>query len=161
MNKSVWNLGANKTMKMIVDADACPVKDIIIDLSADYQVPVVLVSSINHYSLADYPDWVKTIYVEHGPDSADFKIVQIAKAGDIVVTQDYGLASLVLNKGVRTLHHKGFEYTSTNISQLLQTRYLSAQARKGGQRTKGPAPLKDKDRAAFRALLEEVLSESN
>lgn len=144
-------------MRIIVDADACPVKDIIINLTKGPKIPVILVSSINHYSLETYPSHVSTIYVEHGVDSADFKIIQLVKNGDLVVTQDYGLASLLLGKNCRIIHHLGFEYTNDNIDQMLQSRYLSAQARKSGQKTKGPAPLKEKDRQAFGEFLSSMI----
>lgn len=144
-------------MRIIVDADACPVKDIIISLTKGPKIPVILVSSINHYSLETYPSHVSTIYVEHGVDSTDFKIIQLVKNGDLVVTQDYGLASLLLGKNCRIIHHLGFEYTNDNIDQMLQSRYLSAKARKSGQKTKGPAPLKEKDRQAFGEFLSSMI----
>src|SRR5690625_5778705 len=104
-------------MKIIVDADAAPVKDEVIKLAGEYKLSVILVSSIAHYSLASYPSYVKTVYVEKGADRADFKIVQLANKEDIIVTQDYGLASLLLPKGCRVVHHKGYEYTNENRSE--------------------------------------------
>ena len=71
--------------------------------------------------------------------------MQLAKE-DLIVTQDYGLASLALAKGCIVLHHKGYKYTNDNIEQLLQTRYLSAMVRKSGKRTKGPKPFTEKIR---------------
>lgn len=144
-------------MKILIDADASPVKDIVIEEVKGRNITVVLVSSIAHFSLQEYPEYVETIYVEQGADSADFKIVQLAKNGDIVITQDYGLASLLLPKGCLVLHHKGFQYSSDNIDQLLQTRHLSALARKSGQRTKGPKAFTQEDRAKFRTLFRKTL----
>ncbi|MFL2119002.1 YaiI/YqxD family protein [Marinilactibacillus psychrotolerans] len=144
-------------MKIIIDADASPVKDIVIEEVKGRNITVVLVSSIAHFSLQEYPEYVETIYVEQGADSADFKIVQLAKNGDIVITQDYGLASLLLPKGCLVLHHKGFQYSSDNIDQLLQIRHLSALARKSGQRTKGPKAFTQEDRAKFRRLFRKTL----
>lgn len=144
-------------MKILIDADASPVKDIVIEEVKGRNITVVLVSSIAHFSLQEYPEYVETIYVEQGADSADFKIVQLAKNGDIVITQDYGLASLLLPKGCLVLHHKGFQYSSDNIDQLLQTRHLSALARKSGQRTKGPKVFTQEDRAKFRRLFRKTL----
>ena len=72
---------------------------------------------------------METIYVDSGADAADYRIMQLAKE-DLIVTQDYGLASLALAKGCIVLHHKGYKYTNDNIEQLLQTRYLSAMVRK-------------------------------
>lgn len=144
-------------MQILIDADASPVKDIVIEEADGKNLLVILVSSIAHFSLQDYPDFVQTVYVEQGADAADFKIVQLAKPGDLIITQDYGLASLLLPKGCTVIHHKGFRYSSDNIDQLLQTRHLSAMARKSGQRTKGPKAFTDDDREVFRSLLQELL----
>lgn len=146
-------------MRIIVDADACPVKDIIFKEVKPYHIPVILVSSLSHYSTKEFPEYVSTVYVDPGADAADFKIVQLCQSGDIIVTQDYGLASLLLGKPCRILHHRGFEYTKSNIDTLLQTRYLSAMERQHGNRTKGPAALTESDKAKFRQLLNGVLAE--
>lgn len=147
-------------MKVIVDADACPVKDIIIEEAGQKSVSVVLVSSLSHYSTQDLPVHVETVYVEAGPDAADFKIVQLAKQGDIIVTQDYGLASLLLPKRCTVLHHKGFEYSNENIDHLLETRYMGSMIRKGGGRTKGPKPFSREDKQAFLKLFLQKLKNS-
>lgn len=139
-------------MKVIVDADACPVKDVIIEEAGHESISVVLVSSLSHYSNQDIPEHVETVYVEAGPDAADFKIVQLAKPEDIIVTQDYGLASLLLPKGCTVIHHKGFEYSNENINHLLETRYMGSMIRKSGGRTKGPKPFSKEDRQAFLTL---------
>lgn len=136
-------------MKIIIDADASPVKNEIIQLAEQFQLEVVLVSSIAHYSFEEHPDFVQVVYVEKGADRADFKIVQLAEKGDIIVTQDYGLASLLLPKGCRVVHHMGYEYTKENIDQLLQSRHFSALQRESGERTKGPKPFKDENRQRF------------
>ncbi len=144
-------------MKIIVDADACPVKKEIIEGAAAYDLNVVLVRSIAHYSFEDYPKHVETIYVEKGADRADFKIVQLAKADDIIVTQDYGLASLLLPKGCRVIHHKGYEYTDENIDRMLETRHFSAMQREAGLRTKGPSAFTAKDRQQFKQYFKQFL----
>ena len=118
-----------------------------------------MVSSIAHYSLENYPNFVKTVYVEKGADRADFKIVQLAQAGDVIMTQDYGLASLLLPKGCHVIHHKGYEYTNANIDTLLQNRHLSALQRESGQRTKGPRPFTADNREKFKAFFENFLKE--
>lgn len=145
-------------MKIYVDADACPVKEIIIAEARAFEIPVILVTSFSHFSNAEQPSGVKTIYVDSGADAADYRIVKLVEKGDVIVTQDYGLASLGLAKGIIVLHHKGFRYTNENIDQLLQTRYLSAMARKSGQRTKGPKPFTAEDREQFRNLFKQVIS---
>src|SRR5699024_10164918 len=82
----------------------------------------------------ELPPHVETVFVEAGADAADFRIVQLAKQGDVVVTQDYGLASLLLPKGCKVIHHKGFEYSNENINHLLETRYMGSKIRKSGGR---------------------------
>lgn len=147
-------------MKIYVDADACPAKDIVISVAGTYHIPVVLVKSINHFSHGEEVDGVETVYVDAGADAADYRIMQLAVKGDLIITQDYGLASLGLGKGCLVLHHKGFAYTNKNIDQLLQTRHLSAKARRSGQKTKGPKPYTDEDRKKFQALLERTIQEN-
>ena len=115
-------------MKIYVDADACPVKDVIIFEATNAEIPVTLVTSFL-IILMQSSRKVETIYVDSGADVADYRIMQLAKE-DLIVTQDYGLASLALAKGCIVLHHKGYKYTNDNIEQLLQTRYLSAMVRK-------------------------------
>ncbi|MDF2859297.1 MAG: hypothetical protein K0Q87_5148 [Neobacillus sp.] len=145
-------------MKIYIDADACPVKDIIISEGTKAEIPIILVTSFSHFSNAEQPPGVMTIYVDSGAEAADYRIMKLAEKGDIIVTQDYGLASLALAKKCTVLHHKGYTYTNENIDQLLQTRYLSAMARKGGQRTKGPKPFTAEDREKFRELFKEVIA---
>lgn len=140
-------------MKIYVDADASPVKDIVIEVAKQHEINVVLVKSISHYSHDEQPAGVETIYVDTGADAADYRIMELARPNDLIITQDYGLASLGLGKGCLVLHHKGFAYTNENIDQLLQTRHLSAKARRSGQKTKGPKPFTDEDRQKFRLLL--------
>lgn len=147
-------------MKIYVDADASPAKDMVISVARTYHIPVVLVKSINHFSHAEEVDGVETVYVDAGADAADYRIMQLAAKDDLIITQDYGLASLGLGKGCLVLHHKGFAYTNKNIDQLLQTRHLSAKARRSGQKTKGPKPYTDEDRKKFQVLLERTIQEN-
>ncbi|MFD1065087.1 YaiI/YqxD family protein [Oceanobacillus locisalsi] len=148
-------------MKVYVDADACPVKNTIIQEAGKKNISVILVTSISHFSLQEYPYWVETIYVDTGADAADYRIMKLVEKGDIVITQDYGLASLALAKGCHVLHHKGFAYTNNNIDQLLQSRYLSAKERRSGKHTKGPKALTEEDREKFLELFQKYLSQCN
>ena len=145
-------------MKVIIDADACPVKDIVIKETKDENIEVVLVSSLSHFSSRELDSHVRAIYVDAGPDAADYKIVQLAEAGDVIVTQDYGLASLLLPKGCTVLHHTGFEYNKMNMDHLLETRHMSSAIRRGGGRTKGPKALTQEDKNSFLKAFQEVLA---
>lgn len=146
-------------MKILIDGDACPVKGAVIEEACRRRIPVVLVSSFSHYSDVQLPEGVERIYVDSGSDAADFKIMGLADQGDVLVTQDYGLASLALHKGLTVLHHKGFLYTRDNIDLLLESRYLSAMIRKSGKRTKGPKPFTRDDMSKFIQLLVKTLDE--
>lgn len=148
-------------MKIIVDADACPVKDIIFKETDGLNIPVTLVSSLSHFSNQDVPAHVETIYVDAGRDAADFKIVALTKKDDIIITQDYGLASLLLPKGATVLHHKGFEYNAMNIDHLLDTRHMGAAIRQAGGRTKGPKPFSKEDKQTFREVFRKKIKPSD
>lgn len=147
-------------MKIYVDADACPVKDSIINIARAEDLPVVLVKSFSHFSHEKMPAHVETIYVDTGTDVADFQIIKLAQKNDIVITQDYGLASLSLGKGCYVLHHKGFAYTHKNIDRLLQSRHESAMARRSGERTKGPSPFTKEDEVAFNQMLIQTIQQN-
>lgn len=144
-------------MRLIIDGDGSPVKDTTIEVALEQVLDVLIVTSIDHYSLKEYPENVSFVYVDKGADAADYKIVQLIKAGDILVTQDYGLASLVLPKGVRVLHQLGYEYTKDNIDGLLEQRYFSAKVRKSGGHTKGPKAFTKADRETFKAKLIDLI----
>lgn len=145
-------------MKVIIDADACPVKDIVTKETREKNIDVVLVSSLSHFSSRELDSHVKAVYVDAGPDAADYKIVQLAEAGDIIVTQDYGLASLLLPKGCTVLHHTGFEYNKMNMDHMLETRHMSSIIRRGGGRTKGPKALSQDDKQKFTDLFIDALN---
>ncbi|UJL46782.1 YaiI/YqxD family protein [Virgibacillus sp. NKC19-16] len=148
-------------MKIYVDADASPVKDIVVSIAQDAGIPVVLVKSFAHFSHDEEEDGVETVYVDTGAEAADYKIMKLAQKDDIIITQDYGLASLGLAKGCTVLHHKGFTYTNENIDHLLQTRYISSMARKSGKRTKGPKPFTAEDREKFSKLFRNTIDQMN
>lgn len=145
-------------MKIFIDGDGSPVKDTTIEVALAALVEVVIVTSIDHYSLKEYPKNVSFVYVDKGADAADYKIVQLIQKDDILVTQDYGLASLVLPKGARVLHQLGYEYTGENMDGLLEQRYFSAKVRKSGGRTKGPKAFTQADRDKFKEKLLELLN---
>lgn len=145
-------------IKIIIDSDASPVKDIVIDEAKKHNLKVVLVASYAHYSTKIHPAHVETIYVDSAKEAADYRIMQLLQKDDILITQDYGLASLALGKKAKVLHHKGFEYDNDNIANLLESRYISAKIRKSGKRTKGPKPFTREDAETFRRLLNHMLA---
>ena len=134
---------------IIIDGDACPVVNSVIELTQETGIFVTIIRSFSHFSTQIDPEHVRTVYVDDGPESVDYKIVQLASSEDIVITQDYGLASLLLNKVRFVMHHKGFLFNDDNIQQLLDQRYINAQIRKQGGRHKGPPPFTKQDRQHF------------
>lgn len=145
-------------MKIFIDGDDSPTKQEAIQIAKQYQLPVILVTSIDHYSTKPTAGHVETIYVDRGKDAADFKIISLISSGDILITQDYGLASLALTKAI-VIHHSGMVYSKMNIDRLLQQRYESQQLRKAKVRTKGPKPFTDEDRVHFKQVLENIIQE--
>lgn len=109
-------------MKIIVDADASPVLNIVIELAKKYQIDLLIVSDYNHMIQSDYGEIKR---VDKGQDQADHEIMSQTNSGDLVVTQDYGLASLVLLKKADVLNQNGWFYTQDNIDRLLMQRQIS------------------------------------
>lgn len=146
-------------MRFIIDGDGSPVKNEVIQLAQKFQLPVVIVTSVDHFTNKEYPPHVSFIYVDKGADRADYRIVKEIQREDWIITQDYGLASLVLGKQARVFHHSGKEYTAANIDELLTQRFMGAQLRKAGKRTKGPKPFTLQDREHFTEVMTENLKE--
>lgn len=145
-------------MKIYVDADACPVKDIVIEEAHEKNIPVLLVKSYAHFSTQEDPAGVTSIYVDADREAVDYRILSLVAKDDVVITQDYGLASLALEKQAKVLHHKGFLYSNKNIDYLLEVRYQNAQARRQKQKIKGPKRLTQEDKDLFRDKLRDTLT---
>jgi uncharacterized protein YaiI (UPF0178 family) len=145
-------------MKILVDADACPVKDIIEELARKYDLELIMVSNINHIITSNY---AKVVVVDGASQSADIAIVNLARLGDIVVTQDYGLASIALAKGAYSIHPLGKLYTEENIEGLLMERYVNQKARQARERINGPRKRKPADNSLFKDRLDKLIEECN
>ena len=145
-------------MRIIIDGDACPqtVKEICEKAAREFGIDLIIVVDIDHYIVSDF----QVIVVEQGRDSVDYKIVQIFKSGDILVTQDYGLASLLLGKASAIIHTAGFFINRNNIDSLLQSRYISERIRKQGGKTKGPSKRRKEQDEKFKRCLYKVLHEA-
>lgn len=144
-------------MRIIIDGDGCPqrVKEICEQAAHEFGINLITVVDIDHMIQSDF----EIIVVEQGKDSADYKIVQIFQEGDILVTQDYGLSSLVLNKAAAVIHTAGFFINKNNINTLLQSRYIGNQIRKMGGKTKGPSKRRKEQDENFKKCLYKVLNE--
>ena len=141
-------------MKVLVDADACPVTDIAVSLCRQYSTPCFLLCDTAHEF---HRDGAQTLIFDKGADSVDFALVNRVDAGDIVVTQDYGLASMCMAKGASVLHQDGWAYTKENIDALLFSRHESGKYRRAGGRTKGPKKREKAQDDAFRDALQQML----
>ncbi len=148
-------------MKILVDADACPVKEIVVSLAKKYEISVEMVTDsahVLHYSEI----FVHVTTVDKGADSADLKIANLTQKGDIAITGDYGLATLLLAKGATTLHHNGFFYTPENIDRMLFERHLSREMRRQKKGRSGRIAKRTKENdEAFAAALEKAILSAN
>ena len=140
--------------RILVDADACPVKEIILRLAKQRNIPVTMVIDTSHELNDGYST---VITVDKGSDSADYYIAGMATCHDIVVTQDYGLAAMILARGASALDQNGMVYTSENIDSLLERRYIGQKIRRGGGRTKGPKKRTREDDEYFEDVFGKML----
>lgn len=108
-------------MQIFVDADACPVVNIVEKIAEKYNIAVNLLCDTNHVLYSDYSE---VIVVGAGADVVDYKLISICNKGDIVVSQDYGVAAMVLGKGAYAIHQSGKWYTNENIDQMLIERHI-------------------------------------
>ena len=147
-------------MKIFVDADACPVIDIVEDIATKYNIPVTLLCDTNHVLTSDYSE---VIVVGAGADAVDYKLISICHRGDIVVTQDYGVAAMALGKGAYAIHQSGKWYTDENIDQMLMERHLNKKARRASSRNhiKGPRKRTEEDDQRFAEALKKLLRKAN
>ena len=145
-------------MRILIDGDGCPVVDITVRLCRREKVPCLILCDTAHCL---QKDGARTIVVDQGADSADFALVNLLQPGDLVITQDYGLASMCLARGARVLHQDGMEYTEDNIDTLLTFRHAAAKIRRSGGRLKGPKKRTPEQDRAFEAGLLALLSEMN
>ncbi len=145
-------------MTILIDADACPVTRIAEDIARHYQIPVTLLCDTNHV-LTSYYSTVKVIGA--GADAVDIALINLCRRGDIVITQDYGVAALALGKGARVIHQSGKWYTDDNIDGLLMDRYLAKKARVSGKHhLKGPSKRTKEDDRRFAESFERMIQEA-
>ena len=143
-------------MKIFVDADACPVVRIVEKIAKKYQVPVTLLCDTNHVLSSEYSE---VMIVGAGADAVDFKLISLCHQGDIVVTQDYGVAAMALGKKAYAIHQSGKWYTNENIDQMLMERHLAKKARRATKKhhLKGPAKRTAEDDLRFEESFEKMV----
>ena len=145
-------------MRVLVDADACPVKEIIVRLAKQRGIPVIMLIDTSHQLNDGYST---VITVDKAADSVDFALMGLLARDDIVVTQDYGLAAMVIGKGAKAINQNGMIFTNDNMDRLLMERHISAKVRRGGGRTKGPAKRTKEDNDRFEAAFIKSLEVAN
>lgn len=122
-------------MRILIDADGCPVVDATIALAQEYNLECIILCDTSHYFNRE---GARTVVLSQGADSVDFALVNMVQAGDVVVTQDYGLAAMCLARKSRPMNQNGLIYHDGNIDGLLASRHTAQKIRRGGGRTKGP-----------------------
>ena len=143
-------------MHLLIDADACPVVRITEQIAQKYDIPVTLLCDTNHVLTSEYSE---VVVVGAGADAVDYKLIGICHRGDIVVSQDYGVAAMALGKGAYAIHQSGKWYTNENIDRMLMERHLNKKARKATHKNhvKGPKKRTAEDDVRFAASLEKLI----
>ena len=143
-------------MQIYVDADACPVVSIVEETAKKYKIPVTLLCDTNHVLHSDYSD---VVVVGAGADAVDYKLISLCHSGDIVVSQDYGVAAMALGKGAYAIHQSGKWYTDDNIDQMLMERHLNKKARRSSHKNhiKGPKKRTEEDNERFAQSFEKLI----
>ncbi len=144
-------------MKIFVDADACPVVEIIETIAAYYNLPVVLLCDFNHLLRSTYSEVVQ---ISAGADAVDYALINRCSKDDIVVTQDYGVAAMALGKGAKVIHQNGIWYTNDNIDQMLMDRHHAQKVRRssGKNHLKGPKKRTSQNDDEFAESLDRMIS---
>jgi len=145
-------------MKILVDADACPVKHIIERVAKSLGIPVIMVIDTSHILESDYS---KIIQVSKAPDAVDIALINQTNSGDIVVTQDYGVASMALGKRALAINQNGKYYTEENIDLLMFERHLSKKQRKAGGRIASMKKRSKEDDERFEIAFYKLCSQNN
>lgn len=141
-------------MRVLIDADGCPVTDIAIRLCNEFQISCVLLCDTAHVFQRT---GAEILVFDKGADSVDYALVNRVTPGDVVITQDYGLASMCLSRNCKILHQDGWEYTRDNIDALLLVRHESRKHRAAGGRFKGPKKRTFQQDLAFEQALRIIL----
>ena len=143
---------------ILVDADACPVVRQVEEIAGRHALPVMLLCDEHHIMRSDYS---QVHYVSSGADAVEIALMNLCRRGDIVITQDYGVAAMALGKGAYAIHHTGKRYTNENIDLLLMERHLAKKARRASSKhhLHGPAKFTEADRKKFSAAFEMLITE--
>jgi len=118
-------------LRILVDADACPVKNLIEKIAKELKIPVIMFVDTSHVLKSDYSE---IVIVSKAPDAVDFVLINNSEKGDVIVTQDYGVAAMALGKGAYAIHPNGKVYTDFNIDMMLAQRHAARVNRMAGNK---------------------------
>lgn len=144
-------------MQIFIDADGCPVLDITVRVAREQKIACWILCDTSHQIIRD---GAQTMVVSKGADSVDFTLVNLVQPGDIVITQDYGLAAMCLARRARPVSQNGMRYTNENIDGLLLQRHTAKKARRAGAHWKGPAKRRQEQDLAFETVLRQLIQEA-
>lgn len=144
-------------MRILIDGDACPGKHIIENIAKNFNIKVIIYCDINHMIKSDYSE-VKIL--DSGFQSVDIYLINECKKYDIVVTQDYGVASMALGKKAFAINPKGYIYDDENIDRLLFERHVSQKIRRAGGRTKGPSKRSQEDDDRLKKNIKKIIMDA-
>lgn len=144
-------------MRILIDADGCPVVDATIRIAGLFHTEVLILCDTSHVF---EKEGAKTLTFSKGADSVDFALVNMVQRGDIVITQDYGLAAMCLARGSVPISQDGMAYTAENIDALLLARHTAKKIRNGGGRIKGPSKRSPSQDQAFEANLRALVEKT-
>lgn len=142
--------------QILVDADACPVVRQAEEIARRFSLPMILLCDEHH---ALWSGYAQVRHVSSGADAADIALINLCRKGDIVVTQDNGVAAMALGRGAFAMHHTGMRYTDANIDRLLMERHVAGKMRRasGKHHLRGPAKFTQEDRKQFASEFEKLI----
>jgi len=141
-------------MRIIIDGDACPSRESIEGVAKEYNIEVIIFCTIDHMIKSNYSE---VRVVDRGFQSVDMKVMNETKKNDIVVSQDYGVAAMVMPKGAHAINPTGKLYTEQNIDTLLMRRHVNAKVRRSGGRIEGPKKRTKTDDERLKRNLIEII----
>ncbi len=147
-------------MRILIDADACPVVDISIEIARKINKEIILFYDDSHQT---YKEYAKIVTVPKGNDAVDYALINECTQNDLVITQDYGLATMALSKGCVVINQNGMIYNDNNIDFLLLSRANAIKSRNSKKKShlKGPRKREMSDDLKFKKTLIEILEKYN
>ena len=141
-------------MKIIIDGDACPSINLIEKCANGYNIPVIIITDTSHNIVSNYSS---IIIADKGSQSVDVKLINLVGSGDIVISQDYGVAAMTLSKNAYCINTNGMIYTNDNIDLLLLNRHINQKLRTNGKHIKGPRKRTTNDDKNLIESLEKII----